>query len=75
MDTSRQTTPGPLDNGHEVPPDRTLPPLGRPLTPLEEIEAGTPLEQVVLKWIEQNRTAAMLGAFAAGAVLGLMLRR
>jgi hypothetical protein len=45
------------------------------MTPLEEIEAGAPLDQVVLGWIEQNRTAAMIGAFAAGALLGIMLRR
>jgi len=75
METPRQTGSTTPDNGRvDVPPDRMLP-RGKTLSPLEEIEAGRPFDEVAMEWVEQNRGAAMAGAFAVGTLLGIMLRR
>jgi hypothetical protein len=66
-----------LNSGAKAPGDgaRTLPPADLKRSPLEEIEAGRPVFEVALEWANENRTVAMIGAFAVGSLIGAMLRR
>ncbi len=54
---------------------RTEPPYGhREAAPGEEWEQARLALAVAKDWVQQHQTAAMLGAFAFGAFIGVMMR-
>ncbi len=41
----------------------------------EEGQGDAPLMEAALAWVRENQTLAMLGAFAAGVFVGVLMRR
>ncbi len=41
----------------------------------EEGQGVAPLMEAALAWVRENQTLAMLGAFAAGVFVGVLMRR
>ena len=65
-----QTASGP-GSGAADPAERRLPPPGETAAPTASREAQAALRE----WIDQNPTAALLGGFAAGGFIGVLMRR
>lgn len=74
--TSNPIRPDPARPDPTRPVHRTLPPSPT-ASPLDELEAPPrpAWQRDAIAWVEANPSLAMLGAFASGVFIGVLMRR